>query len=88
MGKKGSVCKKRELCKGNETTTDQNLYKITGHRVKNSQHKITRKILPLYFFYYFKKKEEERTKKEGWKQAYLLIFFFLKNMKKIDETLN
>lgn len=40
------------------------------------------------FFIISKKKEEERTKKEGWKQAYLLIFFFLKNMKKIDETLN
>lgn len=34
----------RNLQRGNDTTTDRDSYVVTGHRVKNSQHKVTTRI--------------------------------------------
>jgi len=41
--------KRKFFCRKNETTTDRDPYVITGHRVKNPQHKITKKMLPFHF---------------------------------------
>jgi len=41
--------KEEVFCRKNETTTDRDPYVITGHRVKNPQHKITKKMLPFHF---------------------------------------
>lgn len=62
----------REFCRGNETTTDRDPYVITGHRVKNPQHKITKKILSFHFstFCIYTKKENENG---GWRRACPLI---------------
>lgn len=62
------VCEKRELCKGNETTTDRDPYVITGHHVKNPQHKVTKKILPFHFQFFFasiRKRKEKIARKGG-----------------------
>lgn len=41
------------FCKENETTTDRDLYVITGHHAKNPQHKVTKKVLSFHFSIFF-----------------------------------
>lgn len=64
------------LCRGNDTTTDRDSYVVTGHRVKNSQHKVTKKIYCHSTFHVLfflscctDKRERERKKREATRRA-------------------
>lgn len=67
-------CKKRreEIYRGNDTTTDRDSYVVTGYRVKNSQHKITKEI---YYhstfhvlFYSVASVRKKKEKRKEWQE--------------------
>lgn len=69
-GRKRTWIGEGRLCRGNDTTTDRDSYVVTGHRVKNSQHKVTKKIYchstfhVLFFYLVAPIREREKERKE------------------------